>query len=73
MTEFTHNETLIIKQLPQEMQQFYYAMKIIQKLGGNGSVEVHFVKGTIKPINGIFMKPGISSDILNSLNENGGI
>lgn len=73
MTEFTHNEILIVKQLPPEMQQVYYAWKIIQKLGGNGSIEIHFVRGKIKENNGIFMKPGIGSDVLNSLNENGGI
>ena len=52
------NEEQLLKKLNPDLFLIYRAMKAIERFGGNGSIEVHFVRTRIKDKNGIYIKPG---------------
>jgi len=54
----TENEKQLLSRLNPDLFMIYRAIIAIQKFGGNGSVEIHFVKGKIKDKNGLYIKPG---------------
>lgn len=55
------NEQKVISLLDKELRIIYYAYKLLKKMGGNGSIEVHFINGEIRDKNGLYLKPGIDS------------
>jgi len=55
------NEKILISKLDRELRVIYYAYKVLQKMGGNGSIEVHFANGQIREKNGLYVKPGIDN------------
>lgn len=58
VTTFSNEEALLRKVNP-DLWLIYRALKVIKQWGGNGSIEVHFVRGQIRPTNGLYLKPGI--------------
>ena len=67
------NEQLLISKLDKELRVIYYAYKLLQQMGGNGSIEVHFVQGEIREKNGLYLKPGINNvaiDVMRQMVEN---
>lgn len=59
------NEELIIARLSPDMQRIWKAITTLIKFGGNGSVEIHFVRGKIKIHQGLYIKPGFDDSLLN--------
>ena len=58
VTQFSNEEALLKKVNP-DLWLIYRALRVIKQWGGNGSIEVHFVKGQIRTTNGLYLKPGI--------------
>lgn len=72
VTQEDLNERVLISKLDRELRVIYYAYKLLKKMGGNGSIEVHFTQGEIREKNGIYLKPGIDNlaiDIMRELVE----
>lgn len=44
-----------------DLYRIYVSMQSLFELSGNGSIEVHFVRGEIKKKNGLYIKPGIEA------------
>lgn len=63
------NEDFLISKLPYELRLMYYAFKLLQKIGGTGSIEVHFLRGKIKENNGMYIKPGIDGQVVDKMIE----
>ncbi len=55
--QFTNEENLL-KRLNPDLFLIFRAMKAIERFGGNGSIEIHFVHTKIKDNGGIYIKPG---------------
>lgn len=58
------NEEQLLKLLSPDMLRIFRAIKMLGQYGGNGSIEVHFVRGIIKTNNGLYIKPGFCDDTL---------
>lgn len=58
------NEDVLVSKLTPDLQMIYRIIKMLQTLGGTGSIEVHFLKGKIKENNGIYMKPGFDRGVI---------
>lgn len=58
------NEQILVSKLPPDLQMIYQIVKMLQTLGGTGSVEIHFLHGRIKENNGIYMKPGFDKSVI---------
>lgn len=56
-------ETMLERMNP-DLYRVYRALSVIIQYGGNGSVEIHYVKGKIRLNQGLYIKPGISDDSL---------
>ena len=63
-TEEKLNEEELLKRLNPDLHRIYCAFKVIDTMGGHGSIEIHFVKGKIKLKNGLYIKPGFDYDNL---------
>lgn len=63
--EQMHNAEILLKRISPDLYRIYSAIRVIVNMGGNGSVEVHFVKGKIKQQHGLYIKPGFSDEKIN--------
>lgn len=58
------NNDILVNKLSPDLQMIYKIVKMLQTLGGTGSIEIHFLRGRIKDTNGIYMKPGFDREVL---------
>lgn len=64
------NSERLLTQLHPDLYRIYSSVKSLLEFGGNGSIEIHFVKKRIKAHGGIYIKPGITEeDISRKLQE----
>lgn len=63
------NNDVLVSKLSPDLQIIYKIVRMLQTLGGTGSIEVHFLKGKIKNTNGIYMKPGFDREILDRVSS----